>query len=297
MRIIAACSHCGRQFEASHLKPGDRFRCLCGRPVTVPASQGHEASVVRCSSCGAPREQGALACKYCGADFTLHEQDMETVCPKCLARVSNKAKFCHHCGQRIAPEAMAGQTTELLCPVCGEGHFLSSRKVGQVSLMECSRCVGLWLGHETLSSLLEQASRESLDIDGMFASGPVALAQEAGAAPQHGGLYRKCPQCRRLMNRRNYGRKSGVIVDICRDHGIWFDAEELPALLRWVRSGGLARAERQQAEQAAHEERLRRLAQPTGGRVPQGDYHSEPEPVAQTLGDVLMEAIWFLFER
>ena len=40
------------------------------------------------------------------------------------------------------------------------------------------------------------------------------------------------------MHRRNYGRRSGVLVDTCRSHGIWFDPEELEAVLRWIRSGG-----------------------------------------------------------
>ncbi len=294
MRIIAACAECGRQYNAGHLKPGDRFRCLCGKVVVVPASQGHEASVVRCSSCGAPRQEGSGTCRYCGADFTLHEQDLDTVCPKCLARVSNRAKFCHHCGVRLMPENMAGSVTELPCPACGEGHFLTSRKLGEVPVMECTRCVGLWLGHETVSSLVEQAAKEALDIDQTFASLHAAARNTAG---QQGPLYRKCPECGRLMNRRNYARRSGVIVDICRDHGIWFDAEELPNVLRWVHGGGLARAQKEEAEKAAREERLRRISQPTSGRVPMGDYPDEPEPPAGGLGEVLADVLWQLFGR
>lgn len=294
MRIIAACPECSRQYDASHLKPGDRFRCLCGKVVTVPAFQGHEASVVRCSSCGAPRQEGALACKYCGADFTLHEQDLETVCPKCLARVSNRAKFCHHCGVRLMPENIAGQTTNLVCPVCGEGYRLRNRKLGEVAAVECTRCVGLWLGHETVVSLVESAAKEALDVDQVFGG---LRASPQNAAGQQGPLYRKCPECRRLMNRRNYGRRSGVIVDVCREHGIWFDAEELPKMLRWVRGGGLARAQEEEAEQAEREERLRRLSQPASGRMPLGDYPGEPGPAARNLGDVLAEAMWYLFSR
>ncbi len=45
------------------------------------------------------------------------------------------------------------------------------------------------------------------------------------------------------MNRRNFGRHSGVIVDICGSHGIWFDAQELAQVVRWVRSGGLEDAQ------------------------------------------------------
>jgi Zn-finger nucleic acid-binding protein len=41
------------------------------------------------------------------------------------------------------------------------------------------------------------------------------------------------------MARNNFGKKSRVIVDICRRHGVWFDAGELPRVLAFVRSGGL----------------------------------------------------------
>ena len=29
-----------------------------------------------------------------------------------------------------------------------------------------------------------------------------------------------------------------MVIDACRDHGIWFDAQELESVLRWVRKGG-----------------------------------------------------------
>jgi hypothetical protein len=57
------------------------------------------------------------------------------------------------------------------------------------------------------------------------------------------------------MNRGNYGRKSGVIVDLCREHGVWFDAEELDRVLLWLRRGGAERAARLAAEQERWERR------------------------------------------
>jgi hypothetical protein len=48
--------------------------------------------------------------------------------------------------------------------------------------------------------------------------------------------------CKQPMNRRHYGRTSGVIVDMCRDHGIWFDADELTRILAWLHAGGAVQA-------------------------------------------------------
>ena len=60
------------------------------------------------------------------------------------------------------------------------------------------------------------------------------------ADPVH---YRPCPSCHQLMNRKNFGGMSGIIVDVCTLHGTYFDAGELPRVLEFVRRGGLAKAQ------------------------------------------------------
>ena len=97
MKVVVACAKCCRRYNAAGRPVGARFRCHCGESLTVSAPRGHDAAVVRCSSCGAPRENKADACQHCGSDFTLHERDLHSVCPACLARVSDKARYCHHC--------------------------------------------------------------------------------------------------------------------------------------------------------------------------------------------------------
>jgi Zn-finger nucleic acid-binding protein len=66
------------------------------------------------------------------------------------------------------------------------------------------------------------------------------------------------------MNRQNFGQRSGVIVDVCKLHGVWFDAEELTCVLAFVARGGLARQrerEREEARRALAERRVEALAQ------------------------------------
>lgn len=65
--------------------------------------------------------------------------------------------------------------------------------------------------------------------------------------------------CGALMNRRNYGRSSGVILDLCSRHGVWFDAGELERLLAWVREGGLLGEEKRQREEQVEADRRERL--------------------------------------
>jgi Zn-finger nucleic acid-binding protein len=270
MRLLVACSECERQYDATGRSPGTRFRCHCGAAVTIKRPKGHDAAVVRCSSCGAPRQEESTNCHFCGADFTLHERDLDTVCPKCLARVSDRATFCHHCATRLAPEYVAGQATQLVCPVCAESYHLANRRIGDINVLECGRCAGLWLGNETFKQLTRRASSETLDIDGLFQSTRARRARPAAADPAQAQRwrYRKCPSCGRMMHRRNYGRRSGVIIDLCKEHGVWFDADELPRILAWIRSGGLAMAQEQRARQEAREERLKQLTQARCERGP-----------------------------
>jgi Zn-finger nucleic acid-binding protein len=56
--------------------------------------------------------------------------------------------------------------------------------------------------------------------------------------------YRRCPLCEHLMQRRNFARQSGIIVDVCTEHGVWFDAWELQRVLAYVEAGGVAEARR-----------------------------------------------------
>jgi Zn-finger nucleic acid-binding protein len=87
---------------------------------------------------------------------------------------------------------------------------------------------------------------------------------QAGPRPvgpvQKGRLYRPCVLCGTLMNRRNFGRKSAVIVDVCSRHGVWFDLHELDQLLRWIREGGEERVRALQAEEEKAEARQKALA-------------------------------------
>jgi Zn-finger nucleic acid-binding protein len=241
---------------------GSRFRCHCGDVVKIQEPKRHDAAVVRCSSCGAPREEGSTACRFCGADFTLHERDLHTVCPGCFTRVSDSGRFCHHCGLRLAPELIAGDATPLVCPACSESCRLANRRIGDYSAMECGQCAGLWLGNETFQRLSERAESEVLDLDRLF-DAPHAQPSRRGATDQNepdGWRYRKCPDCGKIMHRRNYAGSSGVIVDFCREHGVWFDADELPRILAWIRSGGLAKAKEEQARKAAQEARWKQLS-------------------------------------
>ena len=265
MRLVVACPACRRRYDATGRSPGSRYRCSCGGVVAVPAMAGaHDAAVVRCSSCGAPRSGPEMSCRYCGSDFTLHERDLDTLCPECMARVSGKARYCHFCATPLLLSQAAAAGSDHPCPACGPAALLASRRLGSAdaAVLECRRCAGLWVEKEIFEVLAGKART------GKVPDLPAAVAPEAGgaragedgaAAAAGGPLYRPCAVCGSLMNRRNYGQRSGVILDVCRAHGIWFDAEELQRLLGWIRAGGEEKAQALEAEQKRTAERQQKL--------------------------------------
>ncbi len=232
MRLFIACNACRRQFSVTEDQIGTYFHCHCGQAVQVREPHGHDASVVSCSSCGAPRINNAVACGHCDSDFTLHEQDLDTVCPQCLARISGRARFCHHCGVPIAPEPLPKQMANAACPACENSPPLAHRRLGDpvISVLECQSCAGLWIPLGPFEALLD---REALRKDASLGPKPAAWR------PQTGRTYRPCVVCQGLMVRRNVGADtSRVIIDVCGLHGLWFDNEELAHVLAWVRAGG-----------------------------------------------------------
>jgi predicted RNA-binding Zn-ribbon protein involved in translation (DUF1610 family) len=320
MRHLIVCSRCRRQLDAGDRAAGELVPCPCGEMVAVPPLAAHDSAVVRCSACGAPREGDEPECRYCGASFTVRERDIDTICPVCMARVSGGARFCDHCGSPILVDQAAAAATTLRCPACGPRQLLRSRQFAgePVAVSECVICGGLWTERRVFEVLLVRARHGELGGAAVAIAGgrperPAGTAAAgaggvgagtegagAGAGAAGGGhLYRPCPVCGALMNRQNYGRKSGVILDLCGVHGIWFDLDELPRVLAWIQGGGEERAGQLEGEEARTEAREQRLETEVRGSLGGGSW-GYAEPNRNLLGglvNLLGEGWSNLFDR
>ena len=96
-------------------------------------------------------------------------------------------------------------------------------------------CGGFWTSAETFESLCADKEEQSAVLT--FIS-----TQNFETPAEPSVSYIPCPDCNQLMNRSNFARSSGVIIDLCRQHGVWFDANELPKIIDFIDKGGLARA-------------------------------------------------------
>jgi Zn-finger nucleic acid-binding protein len=144
---------------------------------------------------------------------------------------------CGGCGRELGLEPV-GDPSKASCPVCRQplAAFVEARG----TVFDCGQCAGQFVEHALLVHLLEERR---------------GLGRVAPTRPAAKGLgeqvvrYRPCALCPDLMQRKNFGGTSGVVVDVCSRHGVWFDADELPRVLAFVENGGLERAERRREEE------------------------------------------------
>jgi Zn-finger nucleic acid-binding protein len=114
---------------------------------------------------------------------------------------------------------------------------MSARAIGGLSAWECPRCHGLWVPGDNFDGLIRRAI-ESQRLQPSTGLG--AACSRPTAAFQTEVVYRCCPVCRGAMQRKNFARTSGIIVDWCGAHGTWLDADELEHIADFVGRGGLA---------------------------------------------------------
>ncbi len=237
-----------------------------------PSPTASSVPALECRRCGAPYQEGAPHCSYCGAGIALEDRGRAALCPRCSARAPVGAAWCPSCGERIGAQELAPVAQDRGCPRCRAALRRRTSETG--SCIECSGCGGLWLASSALDELCAAAERA-----GVAAADP---ASPPAVPPEARPAYLSCPGCGELMQRRNFGGSSGVVVDVCRGHGVWLDARELELVLGWVRAGGL---ERERLRRAARES-LRPPAPRSPHAVP--DVWERPERgVWETLAALL----------
>jgi len=184
-----------------------------------------EAATLNCPMCGAPSASDATQCAHCGARLAA------VACPSCFAMNFLGAKFCQHCGAKVD---RSDEITAALkpCPRCKTD--LNAVAFGETHVHECPKCDGLWVGTETFNTICSDRERQAAVIAGTHA--PVAGGTDFNLADVH---YVPCCVCAKLMNRVNFAHASGVILDICKAHGVWCDRDELRRIVEFIRAGGL----------------------------------------------------------
>ena len=199
------------------------------------------AEALNCPNCGGAVASDKTQCEFC-------KSRLKTVaCPSCLGLMFLGSKFCGHCGERASTVEVVADEKAGDCPRCN--RRLESLTIDATPVRECTRCGGFWTSAEVFELICAEKEKQSAVL-GFISSHP------RDARNQPAIKYVPCPDCKQLMNRSNFARASGVIVDLCKQHGVWFDADELPRIIDFIDKGGLERA-REKQKMALEEERRR----------------------------------------
>ena len=188
-----------------------------------------DANTLNCPNCGAATSSDASFCCYC-------ESKLATIaCASCFARIFIGSKFCQRCGATVQ-DAAAAPLAICKCPRCRTD--MSSVTIGSAPVRECERCEGLWLETAVFESICANREQQSA----VLGAASLAPHPNADVEDETTVRYVPCPQCNQLMNRINFARCSGVVVDVCKGHGTWFDRDELRTIIEFIRSGGMEHA-------------------------------------------------------
>jgi Zn-finger nucleic acid-binding protein len=170
------------------------------------------------------------------------------------------AAYCPACGARRA--RAEGGERKARCSACF--GLMREVQIGDTALMECEKCHALWVDTATFEHVCADRDAQTAVL-GQYGAPPAGTAATAEVR------YRRCVACGKMMNRINFGRVSGTVIDVCKGHGALLDAGELHSIVVFLQSGGLDRARQRQIEELKEEQdRLRGLQQQQDIFVQQG---------------------------
>lgn len=233
--LLIACPECSRQYDATGLEPGTLVRCFCEAALTVGWPPKLAAGALTCTHCGGAVSATDDDCSYCQAAISEADRRKTTLCPACYTRIEDDSNHCKDCGLDIHPQSLAPLPADRDCPRC-EGK-LRVRALNGADLVECGECLGLWFTPATFKKITAKASQDASSA-GLFnqqrsESTPFKKVEQVRYIP--------CLGCGELMNRRQYthgDRHSHVVMDICRDHGVWLDHLEIERIMEFIQTQG-----------------------------------------------------------
>ena len=202
-----------------------------------------DAGALHCPNCGGPATPGQASCQYCHAALAT------VSCPGCFALIFEGAVYCPACGARRTRQV--GHEQKVPCPACRAN--MADVRLGDTTLLECGRCHGSWIDAATFEHICANHEAQAA----VLHQGAPDLRRDPNPAVR----YRKCVACGKMMNRLNFARLSGTVVDVCKGHGTFLDAGELHGIVRFIQQGGLERARHRQIEDLKEQEQRLRQAQ------------------------------------
>jgi Zn-finger nucleic acid-binding protein len=234
--------------------------------------------VLHCPSCGAAVRRDVRTCEYCSAALDFSLKGKTILCPHCMASTPADARFCIRCARPVQGHVKEGLVLEdRICPRCSVP--MQGLKVGDFSLIGCKTCGGTFIPHEVFEMMQERSDRVIF---------PTDFPRRGELAHEAVVRYVRCPVCKNMMNRTNFARISGVILDTCRGHGIWFDPGEVEKIMDFIARGGLVKAKEVDLQRLKDEEEIMKIRNtPATGGGERSNWGGFEDPRGAALLDVV----------
>jgi Zn-finger nucleic acid-binding protein len=232
---LVACGNCHTQYDVTSVGESE-IKCRCGGKIQNRDLAPLEVEVHRCGACGAQVASDADACGYCGSEIQRDPRKLSLICPECYGRNEDQSHFCTGCGVAFRPEQVEPEGHELPCPSCS--CLMPVSQIGGVSINECRECSGIWVPDNRFDELVAKAC-QAAEGNPLAELRPGSGKKKGSRFARGGVVYRSCPVCDAHMQRSNFQKRSGVIVDRCHKHGTWLDADELEAIASFILDGGM----------------------------------------------------------
>jgi Zn-finger nucleic acid-binding protein len=160
---------------------------------------------MKCIYCSAPLPKQGLNCNYCNRLNPLNANLFET----------RETKMSKH-----------------LCPCCQIA--LKRLETSTVNLEYCNRCDGVLISEEEFENLIRYQVNPATTFNPYY----LRFIQDYPRDNRKKSQFHPCPICSEMMSVINYKKNSGILLDICENHGIWLDGGELRQIIDWYAVGG-----------------------------------------------------------
>lgn len=117
---------------------------------------------------------------------------------------------------------------------CPRGHgALTPATLGEETVGFCQSCRGIWMTHHVYSQFLRRQAQHVLE-----AGAPRAAQTEAPPMTTGSTRPAPCPTCGQPMRRTVHGDVTAVAIEVCGEHGVWVDDQEMKAIMRFIALAG-----------------------------------------------------------
>lgn len=224
------CTGCGNEIDASAECP----ICADSQRRRKHADVAELATTL-CTRCG-NTVYGSDPCGICSSDRAPKKKTRDTLCVAC-GNTMIAGKACTVCSsglgakrkKRARPEGVS------VCLNCDEA--LERQDWDGVDVNVCQSCQAMLFPCGALERVLNKLRETTEKMDYREVAKEFA-GRYLESSSNKTMRYRACPSCEQMMSRRNYGTRSGVIIEECSDHGHWMDERAFGELSVWISRGG-----------------------------------------------------------